>query len=102
MLNQIVLVGRICGDFKKHKQENGNNIASMTLAVPRNYKNANGEYDTDFLNVQLFGGIAENTIEYCKNGDLVGVKGRVQGENNKMQIIAEKLTFLSSKKKEED
>ena len=57
----------------------------------------------------LFDSIADNTSEYCGKGDIVGVKGRVQsrvvekdGKNDYiMEIIAEKVTFLSSKKTEE-
>lgn len=48
MLNQTVLVGRLVRDPELYETENGNKIANITLAVPRNYKNINGEYDTDF------------------------------------------------------
>lgn len=101
MLNQAVLVGRISNDLERRNEE-GNNSVNITLAVPRNFKNANGEYDTDFLKVQLFKTIAESTIEYCKKGDLVGVKGRIQSEDGEMKIIAERLTFLSSRKADEE
>lgn len=107
MLNQAVLVGRIVQDPELRETENGNKIANMTLAVPRSYKNANGEYDTDFISCVLWKGVAENTVEYCKKGDLVGVKGRIQtrdveleDETHKkyVEVVAEKVTFLSSKR----
>ena len=101
MLNQAVLVGRITNEPKRKKEE-GNNSVDITLAVPRNFKNANGEYDTDYLKVQLFKTIAESTIEYCNVGDLVGVKGRIQSDDGEMKIIAERLTFLSSRKADEE
>ena len=102
MLNQVVMVGRIVQEPELKETEKGN-VCNLTLAVPRNYKNNNGEYDTDFLNISLWSGIAENTVEYCKKGDLVGVKGRLETRKNDknenvMNIIAEKITFLSSKK----
>jgi len=102
MLNQVVMVGRIVQEPELKETEKGN-VCNLTLAVPRNYKNNNGEYDTDFLNISLWRGIAENTVEYCKKGDLVGVKGRLETRKNDknenvMNIIAEKITFLSSKK----
>ena len=111
MVNQIVLVGRIARTPETKISENGKKFATLTLAVPRNYKNINGEYDTDFLSVTLFGAVAVNTAEYCKKGDLVGIKGRLQNkpysgsdENIKylMEIVAEKVTFLSSKKEDEN
>lgn len=48
MLNQTVLVGRLVKDPELNETENGNKVTNITLAVPRSYKNADGEYDTDF------------------------------------------------------
>lgn len=98
MLNQIVLVGRlyeICIiDEDKSK---------LTIAVPRSYKNEEGEYDTDFINCILNGAISKNTLEYCKTGDVIGIKGRVESYKDKsIMIIAEKVTFLSSNKEEKE
>lgn len=101
MLNQIVLVGRLVSDPQINETENERKVTTITLAVPRSYKNMNGEYDTDFIPCILWNGIATNTCEYCKKGDIVGVKGRIQTTENKIEIIAEKVTFLSSKSKEE-
>jgi single-strand DNA-binding protein len=105
MLNQIVLVGRIVRDVEK-KEVDGKTYAELELAVQRSYKNENGEYDTDFVDCLLWGGIAENVAEYCKKGDLVGIKGRIQTEivedHKTTNVIAEKVTFLSSKGKEDE
>lgn len=97
MLNQTVLVGRIANDFEKGENEK----VVVTLAVPRSYKNAEGEYETDFIPCVLWKGIATNTLEYCRKGDLIGIKGRIQSNENKIEIVAEKVTFLSSKKTEQ-
>lgn len=109
-MNQIILVGRLVKTPEVVTTESGKNMSYITLAIPRSYKNENGEYDTDFLDCVLWNSVAENTSEYCKQGDVIGVKGRVQSRmvedeegNNykKIEIIAEKVTFLSSKKEEE-
>ncbi len=106
MINQIVLVGRITQTPEIHLTENGKKMSSITLAVPRAYKNQNGEYDTDFLDCTLWTTIAETTAEYCQVGDMLGVKGRLQSrmidkedgtKYKKVEIIAERVTFLSSK-----
>ena len=111
MLNQIVIVGRLTSNPEVVKSEDGKERSQITLAVPRSYKNADGEYETDFVDCVLWGGVATNTSEYCKKGDIVGVKGRIQtnnyetddGEKRKStQIVAEKVTFLSSKSKDDD
>ena len=99
MLNQLVLVGRL-KEMEIIESEEGKKY-NIVIAVPRSFKNAEGEYETDFIPIKLFGSIAENTFEYCKKGDLVGIKGRVEANNNGINIIAEKITFLSSKKEEQ-
>mgnify|MGYP004480313541 FL=1 len=109
MLNQTVLVGRLVSDPELRETNNGNKVTNITLAVPRSYKNVNGEYDTDFIPCVLWKGIAENTAEYVKKGDLIGIKGHLQTRNleldenikrQSVEIIAEKVTFLSSKRQE--
>lgn len=100
MLNQIVVVGRLTQDLEKNELESGRKIRVITLAVPRCFKNSEGVYDTDFIPCTLFGEIASNTAEYCRKGDLIGVKGRIQSKDGKIEIIAEKITFLSSGKSE--
>lgn len=111
MVNETVLVGRITQDPKVAELENGKKVCNITVAVPRSYKNENGEYDTDFIKCTMWSGIAENTSEYCKQGDLIGIKGRIQTrvidkDNSKQtiqEVIAERVTFLAkSKEKNND
>ena len=99
MLNQTVLVGRLVSKPEIKGEEK--KYATITLAVPRSYKNEEGIYDTDFISATLFGSVATNTVEYCNKGDVVGIKGRLQTTDDKLELIAEKVTFLSSKKEDE-
>ena len=104
MLNQVVIAGRLVGDPVLEEKEE-RKAAVITVAVPRSYKNVDGTYDTDFIRCVLWNGIAENTAEYCKKGDIVGVKGRIQtiadeDGKNTMEVIAEKVSFLSSRKED--
>ena len=105
MVNEIVLVGRLVKTPQLRVTDKGTKTATITLAVPRNYKNVNGEYDTDFLDCTLWSAVAESTSEYCNTGDMIGVKGRVQTriiespdgvKRKKTEIVAEKITFLTS------
>ena len=106
MLNQVVIVGRLVKDPELRETESGKKVTHITLAVPRSYKNIDGEYDTDFVDCTLWIGVAENTAEYCHKGDLLGIKGRLQtskyekdGETRyKTEVIAEKVTFLTTKR----
>lgn len=74
MLNQLVLLGRI-------DTINDNNIIIS---------------NDDILYTINFNGndIINNVKEYCKKGDLVGIKGKLAKDN---VIVADKITFLSSK-----
>lgn len=109
MLNQIILVGRLVRDPEVVKTKNGTSYSHITLAIPRSYKNINGEYETDFIDCTLFQLIATNTKEYCKKGDIVGVRGRLEskvyekdGQKKYItEVIAERVTFLSSYGKEQ-
>ena len=87
MLNQIVIVGRLTSNPEVVKSEDGKERSQITLAVPRSYKNADGEYDTDFVDCVLWNGIATNTAEYCHKGDIVGVKGRIQTNNYETEDV---------------
>ncbi len=111
MMNQAMLVGRLTKDPEVVENESGTKYSNLTIAVPRNYKNANGEYDTDFLDCTLWSSIAESTSEYCQSGDMIGVKGRLQNriiempdgnKKRKTEVIAEKITFLSSSQRKAD
>ena len=78
MLNQFVGVGRLVGTPEVKETEDGKKVSNITIAVPRSYKNAEGVYDTDFVDVVLWDGVASNTAEYCHKGDIIGVKGRIE------------------------
>ena len=105
MLNQVVLVGRLTRDLEVTTTEANKQYSHITLAVPRSFKNVNGEYDTDFIDCVLWDNIAKSTAEYCHKGDIVGVQGRIQSDlvekedgtkKHYINVVAERITFLSS------
>lgn len=98
MLNQVILVGRLKDEIEWLDEQN----AILTLAIPRPAKDENGEYGTDMVKVKIVGQMADNTAEYCHKGDIIGIKGRVVTEDDKINIVAEKATFLSSHKQEDN
>lgn len=101
MMNNLVLIGRLVEKPVLEENENGKKTATIVLTVPRDFRNDNGEYDTDFIPISLIGQVAESTTEYCKQGDLIGIKGRlVRLNGNDLQVTAEKVTFLAQRKEE--
>lgn len=108
MLNEVILVGRLTADpeIKEVGKESGK-VVNFTLAVPRSFKNSDGEYETDFIQCNVWNKIAENMSEYVHKGDLIGIKGQLQTssyedkDGNKRYVTdvrVDKVTFLSSKK----
>ena len=105
MLNQIIIVGRLVSDLEVRKTESDKSVANITVAVPRNFKNSDGVYETDFIDCVVWNGVAENTAEYCHKGDIIGIKGRMQTKTkeldgkkiNSLEVVAEKVTFLSTR-----
>lgn len=98
MLNQVVLVGRIKNEFEVQMTEKGKQL-TLVLEVNRNYKNLDGEYDIDYIPVKILRTIVDTVVENCSKGDLIGVRGRATKlKNDDLEILAEKVTFLTSKK----
>lgn len=110
MLNHVILVGRLVDTPEIKKLETEKVVTNITLAVPRTYKNEIGEYETDFFDCELWNGVASATTEYCKKGDTIGIKGSLKTDYyikddikiKTIKIVAEKVTFLSSKKESEE
>ena len=108
-MNQVVLVGRMTSNPNVIETENGKKYTVINLAVQRAFKNQDGIYETDFIRCILWNGIASNTCEFCKIGDVIGIKGRLQNriyENNNeetqyiTEVIADEVEFLSTKNSE--
>lgn len=103
------MVGRLVKDPEIKELEN-KKVSNITVAVPRSFKNMEGEYETDFFNCILWDSVAKNTAEYCKKGSIVGIKGRLQSgfyEKEKerkyyVDVVAEKVTFLTQGQSQEN
>uniref|UniRef100_A0A942TB42 Single-stranded DNA-binding protein n=2 Tax=Neobacillus citreus TaxID=2833578 RepID=A0A942TB42_9BACI len=106
MINQVTLVGRLTRDPELNQTTEGTPVSHITLAVNRNFRNHNGEFDTDFVQCTLWRNAAENTYKYCRKGAVVGITGRLQtrhydGRDGKRvyvtEVVAETIRFLSTK-----
>ena len=77
-MNNVSLTGRLVKDPELRHTSNGMPVVNFVLAVKRGYKNANGEYESDFITVKGFKNKAEYVSNYIKKGYLVGIKGSIQ------------------------
>ena len=105
-MNQVLLVGRLTQDPEVKELKDGTCRTSLCLAVSRDYKNLEGTVDADFIYCVVWNGIASAAKEYCHKGDLIGISGKLQTRSYEaeekthylMEVIAEKVTYLSHKK----
>ena len=78
MINNVVLTGRLTKDVELKYYNGEKSVCYFTIAVNRNYKNANGEYDADFINCKAYRNSAEYLAKYCSKGDLIGAVGSIE------------------------
>ena len=78
MLNKVILTGRLVADAELHYTPSNKAVATARIACPRDFKNQNGERESDFINLVIWGKFAENFANWLKKGYLVTVEGRLQ------------------------
>jgi single-strand DNA-binding protein len=77
-MNVITLTGNATKDVELRFTPNGKGVANGTIAVRRDFKNQNGEYETDFINFIALGGLSEVMANHVRKGDKFGITGRLQ------------------------
>lgn len=78
MINRTVLVGRLTKDPEIRYTQSGMAVANFTMAVNRQFTNANGEREADFISCIVWRKAAENFCNFTHKGSLVGIDGRIQ------------------------
>lgn len=105
-MNTVQLIGRMTKDPEVRYTQSGVANTSFTLAVNRNFKNANGEREADFVMCTAWRKTAELISQYLNKGSMVGVSGRIQTRNYENQqgqrvyvteVVVDEVTFVESK-----
>jgi len=111
MINRSVLVGRLTDKPNLSSTQTGKSVIAFTVAVNRNYKNAAGKVEADFIRCVAWNKIAENINTYCNKGSLVGIDGHIQTRHyddkngNRVyttEVIVDGFSILESKKEQEE
>lgn len=105
-MNKILLVGGVSKDPELNTTSNGKSVCRFSIGVTRRFANTEGERESDFFNIVVWGAMGENCNKYLKKGSKVSIVGRVQtGTYEKdgikrptFDIVAEEVEFLSSPK----
>ena len=110
MINKFIGNGRVTKDIELKCMPNGTSAVNFTLAITRNFKNQNGEYESDFIQCTAFKGTAELLSKYVKKGDSIGIEGSIRtrsyinNDNNKVyvtEVIVDNIDFLKQANKQE-
>ena len=105
-MNKAILIGRLTKDPELRTTPTGRNVCQFSIAVNRNFTNANGEREADFINCVVWDKQAENLVKYQKKGNQIAVDGRIQTRNYEdkdgkkvyvTEILASNISFLDSK-----
>lgn len=106
MLNTITLMGRLTHDPELRKTPADISVTSFSIACDRDFKNENGEADTDFFDIVAWRKTAEFVANHFEKGKMICIDGRLQQrkytdkEGNKryaIEIIADRCYFCGSK-----
>lgn len=107
MINNVTLQGKLGKDIDLKYTQSGKAVGTTSIAVDRDFKNANGEKETDWVNIVFWGKTAETVANYFRKGDEILVVGRIQTrsyEDNSgsrkyvTEVVADKFSFTTGRK----
>lgn len=107
MINNVTLQGKLGKDIDLKYTQSGKAVGTTSIAVDRDFKNANGEKETDWVNIVFWGKTAETVSNYFRKGDEILVVGRIQTrsyEDNSgsrkyvTEVVADKFSFTTGRK----
>lgn len=111
MVNNVVLIGRLTRELEVRTATTGREVCNFTVAVNRNFKNAQGEYDADFVSCVAFGQTAKFMGQYLQKGNLISVTGRIQTRNYDndqgqrvyvTEVVVDNVSGLESRRSEQN
>ena len=105
MFNKVILIGRIVATPELHKTNKDKSVARATIAINRRFKDQNGEREADFINIVVWGKLAETLASYASKGSLISVDGELRtrkfeknGQTNYMtEVLATGFQLLESR-----
>lgn len=107
MLNRVILMGRLVSDPELRKTQGGTSVAAARIAVDRDYKDAGGERQADFIDIVAWRGTAEMLCKYFTKGRMLALEGRLQirpwtdkdgRKRTAAEVVADSIWFADSKK----
>ena len=110
-LNVVAIMGRMAADAQLMTTQSGKNVASFRVAVDRGRKDANGQNQTDWLDVVAWDKTADFVSRHFSKGSMIAVTGRLQSRNYQdkngnnrtaIEIVAQQVSFCGAKPRAEE
>lgn len=110
-MNKVILVGNLTRDPELTETPSGVAVCRFAIAVSRDYANADGNRETDFFNITVWRGRAENCGKYLKKGNKVAIVGSLQTRSyedkdgikrNVTDVVASEVEFLTPRSAQSD
>ena len=103
MTNRVVIIGRLVSNPELRFTVAGTSYARATIANEQIYKD---NKHTNFIDILVWGRLAENLSKYCDKGRKILIDGRLEIKKNtkgettyiNTTIIAENIDFLEAPK----
>ena len=105
-MNKTILIGNLTRDPELTETPSGVAVCKFSIAVSRDYADADGNRETDYFNITVWRGRAENCGKYLKKGNKVAIVGKLQNRSYEdkdgikrtvTDIIADEVEFLTPK-----
>lgn len=105
-MNKVYLIGNLTKDPELSQTNSGISVCRFTLAISRRFQNSEGERETDFLNIVVWRGQADNCHRFLKKGSKCAVSGSIQSRSYDAQdgtkryvteIVADEVEFISTR-----
>ncbi len=103
-MNKVILVGNLTRDPELSETPSGVAVCRFAIAVSRDYASSDGTRETDFFNITVWRGRAENCGKYLKKGNKVAIVGSLQNRSyedkdgikrNVTDVVANEVEFLT-------
>lgn len=106
-MNKAIISGRLVKDIELRTTPSGKSTIQNSLAVRNDYKNKEGKYDSEFINIEVWNNTADYLSKYATKGSKILVEGKIVTRNYTAQdgtkryvtnVVAEKIELLDTKK----
>ena len=111
MVNNVILVGRVVDEPRfTTLNDSGYRVANFCMAVRKDFRDENNNYDSDFVPLVAWHGTAEVVRDYVHKGSVIGVRGRVNmrqtdvngQKQNLINLVVENVSFISMTDRKKD